>query len=467
MTPIFPELPTKLGIYSLSQMLDSRERSELYLAKQSYVDRAVVIEVLRPDGTRELEEFFRDVVRRRAAASLPHVVPVLESAQTGHLHYLIQELPQGLPLGAYLQEGHFLTLEQGFTFVQAVANMYCACLEQKLAANPLNFNSVYIDGDSFSFLSPVISGESTDDHRKVQMESLANMMESALQPELLENSNLSIIIHWLRNGYGNMPLEWGPLASSLSTLRAQRFNGNKGNADWADLLNPTRLKRRGKRTLRALRDNLVQVVVIAALLPISAIGAGAWHYFSQAAKEGLPAVTERYVYLGPAEQACRVRTAPVSIEEYGEFLNTWERMTDTQKKDLCEGMPPEVKSLAPLQWNEQTQAATRGMEWQGRRVTKSSPVCGVSYWGALACARHMGGELPAVAALKAVRARAGEPKIEEWTAAGAQNDFPLDAGYTVLPAAGGEPMHETDATRREARRGFRVAYKDINNTDDE
>lgn len=465
MNPIFPELPTKLGIYSLTQMLDSREHSELYLAKQSYVDRVVVIEVLRPDGPPELVDFFRDVVRRRAAASLPHVVPVLESAQTGRLHYLIQELPQGRSLGAMLQEGELLNAEQVFNFVQSVADMYCACLEQGMAANPLTLDSIYVDGDSFSFFSPVISGEVTDEQRVAQMEAFASILEMSLSADVVEKTNLSVAIHWLRHGYGNMPLEWPPLASSLNMLRAQKLAGRKESIDWREALRPSKLKRRGKRVVRELCANVAFVCVVVGVMLLTAVGVAVFQYVRHDTKD-LPAVTEDFVYCGSAGNAYRVQARPVSIEEYARFLHAWDRMTNMQKKDLSQGMPSGIKDHTPLQWNEQSMAANLGMELQGRRLTNDSPVCGVSYWGALAYARYVNGELPSVAEIKIARQHAGEPMVEEWTSSGSQVSFPLESGYVVYPAHGGEPTHETNPANQENRRGFRVVFKHNTNTEE-
>lgn len=465
MNPIFPELPTKLGIYSLTQMLGSRENSELYLAKQSYVDRVVVIEVLRPNSPPELEEYFREMVRRRAAASLPHVVPVLESAQTGHLHYLIQELPQGKPLGELIREQVQFTVEQSFAFVQAVADMYCACVEQGVAANPLTPDSIYVEGDSFSFFSPVVPGAPTEAHRAAQMEAFAGILEAALPPQLVEKSNMAIIIHWLRHGYGNMPLEWQPLSASLSTLRAQKFAEQKGGIDWHELLRPAALRRRGKRTLRELRANLSFVGISAGIMLLAGVGMAAFLY-SRWDTDDLPAVTDEYVYCGSPNNISRVQTRPVSIDEYGRFLQAWERMTNMQKKDLSEGMPADIKNHTPLLWNEQSMVASRGLEWQGRRITGSSPVCGVSYWGALAYARYVKGSLPSVAELRVVRQHAGEPLLEEWTSSGTQAGFPLDSSYVVYPAHGGEPTSELDPTRRENNRTFRISVKYDNTTEE-
>lgn len=461
MNEIFPELPTKLGIYSLTRLLSSRENSELYSATQSYVDRIVAIEVLRPNSSAELVHQFQDTARRRASASLPHVSPVLESTQTGHLRYLIQEQPKGKTLLERIESEGPLTLEQAFTLVQNVADMYCACLEQELAAEPLTLASIYMDGDTFSFFSPVIAGAIVPEQRIAQMEGLVSILEAVLTEEMVARSNMSIIIHWLRHGYGNMPLEWQPLASSLSTLRAQKYTPHKGVEGWKDMLKPSSLKRRVRRMFHVLRNNLLFAAYALAAAVMAGGVTAAFKYFD-GSEENLPAVTEKYVFCGTSEKSYAVQVRPVSIEEYGNFLDAWEKMTTVQKKDLNEGMPEEIKDHTPLEWKDQNVAAGLGMEWNGRRLKPSSPVGGVSYWGALAYARYVGGQLPSVAQVKVARQYGGESMIQEWTSSGGQASFPIEDTYVIYPAHGGNPMRESDPAKQEAQRGFRIIFDNNN-----
>lgn len=456
MNTIFPELPTKLGLYSLTQVLGVREHSELYLAKQSYVDRTVVIEVLRPDSPPEIVEFFQETARRRAAASLPHVSPVLESVKTGVLHYLIQELPKGKPLTEKLAEGGHLSLDQGFAFVQAVADIYCACIEQKMAALPLSMDSVYMDGDHFAFFSPVIQGEITDDLRREQMESLASILEGSLPMHEAAQSNLAIIIHWLRYGYGSMPLEWEPLASSLSTLRSQKYAPTKGNIAWNDLMKPSSVKRRVRRAVRTVKENAAFVGVTAAVTLVAGVAAAV--YAASGTVNEQSAVADGYIYCRSSAGAYRVQAQPVSIAEYGRFLSAWDKMSNAQKKDINQGMPENIKNHTPWQWDEQNTAASLGLEWYGRKMDENTPVSGVSYWDALAYARYVGGRLPGMEQIKLSRQSAGEPLVEEWTASGGQAGFPLESCYMVYPAYGNTFIQEINPTQQEKLRGFRVVF---------
>ena len=222
MNPIFPELPSKLGIYTLTEMIGAREYSELYLATQSYVERSVVIEVLRPEQPGEVEAWFRESARNRAGVNLPRVSPVLESAQSGGICYLIQEMPRGEQLSRMVSEGKLLTVAQGFALVQAEAELYEACRVRNLAALPLRADSIYWDGDAYSFLSPLSTETADAVNRAEQMEGLAATLEGAIEEETLKNSKLSVVTHWLRHGYGGKPLEWAPLISALQTLKTRK-----------------------------------------------------------------------------------------------------------------------------------------------------------------------------------------------------------------------------------------------------
>ena len=90
MKPIFPQLPSKLGLYTVTERLGSRQYSELYNAYQSYVDRGVILEALRPGCDEARANYFLAAAQARAAVNLPGVSPVLESAQSGSIIYLLQ-----------------------------------------------------------------------------------------------------------------------------------------------------------------------------------------------------------------------------------------------------------------------------------------------------------------------------------------------------------------------------------------
>lgn len=452
MNAIFPELPTTLGIYDLTRQLGAYEDSELYLAAQSYVDRMVVLEVLRPDSPPEVEEAFREAVRYRTAATLPHVSPVLDSGQTDHVRYLIQEQPVGQPLPDYVAESGGLSTEQAFGLVQAVAELYCACRDQGMAARAISAETIYTDGEQYYFFSPVIAGEMTDEQRAAQMEALADTLERCMAAEAISASNIAVIIHWLRNGYGGAPLQWRPLAASLDTLRRRRMKSKQ------NLVQTLRAALTNKRHLRQVLKPVaiyagIVVGSLSIILVLGALGAG----YKWTPEPNLPAVDEKYVHCHTeADDTVRVLAQPVSIADYAAFLQALAEMSADERAELHRDLPS--ADHEPADWQAQLSAATAEQVWRGEKMSMETAVRGVSYADVLVYARYAGGE-PANATLAyTARRHAGAPPVEEWTSTEMPAQFPHEAYRIVLPAEGDTLVREPDDTARNPQRGFRIQF---------
>lgn len=446
MNPIFPELPSKLGIYTLTELLGAREYSELYLAKQSYVERAVVIEVLRPGSGAEMEEWFREGARNRAGVTLPRVSPVFESVQTGSICYMIQEQPEGEPLSRRVGQGKFLTVEQGFALVRAVAELYAACMQRDLAANPLGAESIYLDEDGYHFLSPLTVGHADETYREAQMQTLADVLEYAVEAEDLKVSKLAVVLHWLRNGYGGRALEWAPLISALHTMVTKKGAGGEALPDQA--FSSKSILRFGKRRYlkRAWRFVVHMRLWIAGCLGlVAALGlCGFLIPSNQPSANLLSAVTDEAVYCEQDGVQYRVSKLPVSVKEYGELMEKWKGMSAKERTDLLKGLPVKVKDYdpKPLDWEQQETAADEALE-KGFLM----PVSGVSYWDAVVYARSIGEELASADFIKTARQYANQEKNpEEWTSTLVQGKLPYGEYRIVFPGneaescrPGGEP----------------------------
>lgn len=446
MSAIFPELPATLGIYSLTRRLVAYEHSEVYLAAQSYVDRMVVLEVLRPEcGVAEQVEF-REAVRHRTAARLPMVSPVLDSAQTDRLRYLVQEQPAGQPLPDYVAEHGPLSTAQAFALVQAVADVYEACREQGLAARPFVAESIYTDGEQFCFFSPVVAGAPGDEQRTAQMTGLADILEQSITPADLKGSTVAVVVHWLRRGYGGVLLEWGVLAS---LLRKRRMRSGADKPSWRQRLSA--LLENKHRLHRLLRTAGIYVAIVAGMvavvLTLGALGA-AYKWDPAPAR---PAVSRGYVYCRTeAGQMVRIQSRPVSVAEYEQFLDDLKRMSPAAREALYRDLPVSSRQHTPADWTRQVAAAR----------TDSAAVTGVSYEDALVYARYAGGELPSAALVHTARNHATGYRVEEWTSTAVPAIFPDAAYRVVLPAPGQDTIvREPNDLHRSDRRGFRLCFR--------
>lgn len=452
MNPIFTGLPTKLGLYVLEELLSTRDHTELYAATQSYVDRAVVIEVLRPDSPPNVAAQFQEDIRRRASVSLAHVSPMLESVQTGAFSYLIQERPRGNSLSALAEQGKKLSYSEGFSLVHAVAELYAMCQEKGLAAAPPSPSSIYMDNGEYTFLSPVETGVADEAHRDAQMRGLAEVLELILPPEVLEKSKLSVVVHWLRNGYGGTALEWAPLLSALATLRGSKGMGHSSVRHSDKSILHYFKKRYVKRALRTVYTYRRRVVF--SIVAVVAIGCAGLFFPTQSSpSRQAPAVTEQGVYCSFGDAVWCVRSAPVSLEKYASFLKAYASMNKEEKQRLHKGMPPSITEHQPKDWDKQLESSR-----DGNKSPEDTPVYGVSYWDALAYARYVGEKIAPLELVQAARKYVRQKQtIEEWTGTRVDEFLPYRAHVIICPAQGDSFVRNTDLTARFPQRGFRTA----------
>ncbi len=444
MNPIFPELPTKLGLYTVTERLSTRQHTELYNAYQSYVERAVVLEALQPGSDEAVVNYFQATIQARAGSSLPGVSPVLESARSGAMIYLVQEQPGGEPLTRILLEQRF-TAQMGYRLIEALAELYEAGRVKNIAVAPVSADAVYVQEGQVHFLSTVAPGQPPPTLQAEQMWSLADLLEQALPAALLKKSRLATVVQWLRHGYNGRTLEWSTLQSALRALRAKH--------------QPTEELRAGRTSLRIhLRRGLrewkaYRWVAVACLLIVLIVGGvGARLIPENLGGENDPAVAHGRVYIREGEKTYAVQAAPVSIAEYAKFLADWERMSTEDRARLAEdleGEEDEFTPRLPLDWEEQQQREP------------GTPVLGVGYAEAILYARYKGETLATAAQIITARKHAPETEgVEEWTSSFSEPRMPYDGCIIVCPSQGDSLIYAAEDDEQVPQRGFRTALQE-------
>ena len=448
MKPIFPQLPSKLGLYTVTERLSSRQYSELYNAYQSYVDRGVILEALRPGCDEARANYFLAAAQARAAVNLPGVSPVLESAQSGSIIYLIQEQPAGEPFTRLVRERRF-SVKTAFRLVEAVAELYEAGRKQNVVVAPVTADAIYIEEKRINFLSSVSPDLPSFALQTAQMSALADLLEQAIPRALLKNSSLPTVINWLRNGYNGRPLEWSSLKSALRALRARRHSPDESS----DGSGHASLRMRLRRWLREFRAS-ARLTLSCVLLVLVVGGVGSQLIPEDIFTSSDPAVVGDRVYV-EGEQVYAVKRSPVSIAEYSRFMKKWEKMSPEEREQLASGLtedPEEFSPREPLNWEEQLSFAE-----EGEKLTPDSPVLGVGYCEATLYARYVG-EMLATAdqVLTAREHAAGVKEVEEWTSSFSPSQMPYDGCIVICPAQGKTLIYATDDQEQVPQRGFRT-----------
>lgn len=450
MSPIFPELPRTLGVYTLTHLLETRENTELYLARQTHVDRAVVLEVLQPDAPHAEEVAFLSKARHLVTThDVPHVVDVLESLRAEGIWFLTQECPQGCSLDDMAARNIKLPVMSICRVVSSAAEMYETYLEAGHHAMPLAPASVYVEeSGEVHFLSPLAEGIPNKPRR--QMRALARALKAVCP--VIQTPGLgrvTTLLHWLREGVDGEFLTWPEVKETADTIIDQLENNTLPESRKSLL---TRLGERigrlpGARCVQAFMGEWGSRLAAAAatIVLLSCIGL----QFGMDAPTHAPACNETEVYCQLGDTCVRVMRQPVSVQQYGDFMLSIKAMNNEQRKQLFQGMPEEDFSLAPLRWEEQLAAST-----------PDAPVTGVSYWQALLCARAAGGHLPTAEVQQLLRTLQVHTATQEWTST--EMESPLPAIYTspvfLMVSEDGKVILTSNRNEQPARCGFRISY---------
>lgn len=461
--PDFQNLPTRLGVYTLTRHLGEQGKTTLFRAKQSHVERGVLVEVLTGVVSHADVEQFLASVRARVAVHLPHVTQVYEAMAADETWYLTLAAPEGKSLTQLAAENKRLSPTQVCAIIEAAGKLYAETAKRNIAATGLYPHSIYLSGEQrVQFISPVISGEHTAESVAEQMNALA----AALAPMMPQDgvpgrTRARTLLDWLQNGYEGERLEWLALADSAATVKEQlEPQLNRDNV--AGLNGKTRgaIVRETMRNRRKFRKTLYMAGAALGLVIASAVVGSC---MAPDEVEDLPANDGSTITCYQGSQVVKVAAHPVSIREYREFLLVFEsenRLTRDQRRRLLEGVPQDGSGRRPADWEKQWAAANKGVEYEGKKLSHQSPVRGVSYWDALVYARYREAELPTARLLTAAKKHGNAAgSLCEWTTdICPATDFSGE-GTLLLPAeADATPRIEPNRSARNTEYGFRIVY---------
>lgn len=394
MTPIFPELPHPLGVYTITRLLMQGGESELYIAAQGHTGREVLIELMRPAEEPGGATRFLARARARALHPLPHTAAVFEALQAEGLWFLTLELPEGITAAQLIAQHESLPPARCAELLAAAAELYAAAEAAGAATRPLQATDVFLPGTgSPCFLSPLLPG--------------------AAGNSPATRAALADIIRPL------IPVR-GRGTAALHRLTAQLLDSPE--LPWQDIADQARrLSRQLAPLLPRLRRSLVSARVALPGLFLLALGAGLLLRAARSSKD---------ILCRSAETELLVQFRPVTVAEYAQYLDEQEK--DTPHWELY----PE--------------------NWVGQRQQEQAPVTGVSHAQAEAYARAHGAVLPPAACLQGLFAAAeAAPSVPEWSSTRVGELLPElpqgDTPVAVSPTTPYPPLPDAE------RASFRIA----------
>lgn len=439
MDPIFPELPHTLGVYTLVRLLESRPDGDLYEATQSHVERAVVVEVIRPGATRAEEARFLESARMRVAADVfTNVGQVYESLKADGLWFLTQELPKGVSLAQMAERGERLSVRAVCRIIEETAHIYELCRQAGLSTRSLSAAGIFLDEtETPRFLSPVTAAQEESPVDAADMAALAAAMHPVRPKDVPGENRVLTLLQWLREGYEGQQLDWNTHAASAHTVLEQLGQDKEAESDSAP--SDATLKRRGRK---ARRKVLQAAGYGAALLVIFTACAALGLLSPMQRLEVRPAVHNGKIFCHDQGRAVVLGAHCVSRAEYGRFLDAWNAMS-AEERSRTDTVA--CTDHIPLGWDDTRDA---------------SPVTGVSYADALAYARFAGTELPTAEQVQAaLTASRPADALWEWTRGG-RSALPASLCDTVailMPhTADSAPRNAASAVQRDSSFTFRI-----------
>ena len=118
-----PQLPLRLGRFTLCETLGAGGMATVYLAEDLKHRRNVAIKVLKPELAAVVgAERFLAEIETTANLQHPHILPLFDSGQAGGFLYYVMPLVEGESLRDRLDREKQLPVEETVEIVAAVGN---------------------------------------------------------------------------------------------------------------------------------------------------------------------------------------------------------------------------------------------------------------------------------------------------------------------------------------------------------
>lgn len=134
------------GRYLISKFLGSGATSEVYLARDTKLDRQVALKILKPTLVSDQTSFERFTREAQAASKLfhDHIATVLDMGETEGRYYIAMRYVEGLSLDQYLQKNGPLEWEQVKTLAAQIGSAISHAHQQQYLHRDIKPNNIMV-----------------------------------------------------------------------------------------------------------------------------------------------------------------------------------------------------------------------------------------------------------------------------------------------------------------------------------
>ncbi|MEN9284754.1 MAG: hypothetical protein RLZZ179_2247 [Verrucomicrobiota bacterium] len=379
----------ELGDYLVMEKRRTLPWTDTFRAVQRSVNREVVLERLKPEfaGDAESVAAFRAMVRARAAVTNPLIAAVYEVQDSGGTVFYTRELMRGRTPGEMAAAGEVRPASEVASVFTAVAEALGWLKSHGIAREVFQPGHVYLSGDGtvrVANLAVAALPQAPDEAGEIRA------LASAMLPLTDETA--------------------GGTSALLALLRRVKMAGVPEGASWVQLaaqLRRMRMEPAEGRQAEAVPRTRPVWLVPTALLGMAGLVAAVVHFQSRRVDSvpevrppaGMVRIPAGKYLRGEGVEAVLpeywIDRHEVPLSVYAAFLEALAG-GDPGRFDHPE-QPAGKAGHEPAGWPDILAAAQGGRSWRGGRLTMNSPVFGVDWWDAWACARWMGRRLPAAA----------------------------------------------------------------------
>ncbi|NBS53220.1 MAG: hypothetical protein EBS96_11540, partial [Spartobacteria bacterium] len=408
-----PDMPpddlvgTTLGNYKIEAKLEERDSKTLYRAKQTNVDRQVILFVLKPDAAQDPEvvERFKADAKAKARVSNVMVSSVYEGGEANGAHFYSCEFISSPTLAQLQKSGTSLDSKTALQTIKVIADVSEFFAKEKIEHLAWTANHILI--------------------KSGQPPQISNIACDSSQSTLTLPEEISAIGQMLLASIDNSPASAS--AREVVTKMAtspQTFPNWKTVADLATSKMPKsapadvkKIEAQGlamtKAVVETKKSNRLHIMIGSALSLTLTIGACFAIYKAMTKSEvtikDLGTMIE--IPSGEFQYQDQTMTLPtfyiskyeVTIAEYASFLKFLEENPD-KATSFDSPQQPKGKSHIPADWADMTELKppmpgyyNRARKWgqyHGAPLTVDSPVFGVDWFDAFAYAKWKGQRLP-------------------------------------------------------------------------
>ncbi len=386
-----------IGPYQLRRKIGQGDRTEVFEAVQTSMDRVVALKILSPDlqGNDAAVQDFLASASAKANVQHPSILAVYEAGQQDGIYYYTREFVDGINLTHLHAEGRTIDDATALQCIKVAAEALSYLNQQKIAHPPITPDDIYLGRDGRARINNLASlPEVRTATTQQDIRALSRMVSDCLPSRMAASHGLRELLNRMLLEGAVGFLSWGALLQGVKALEpkvvpedAFKLTAREAAANAA----VQEAKRRQKRALILTTLGMVAVFwAVATVVYLKFFRAASARSFDR-----MMAVPEgEFTY----QTSDHVTTPAFWIDEYEVTIGQYQEFLEALRKNPTDkyeapGVPKSHRH-DDVKWFRLYAVAKSGGLYNGAPVDLDCPAVFVDWYDAYAYAKWKGHRLP-------------------------------------------------------------------------